>query len=134
MKKFILIFSLLIFGVFSLMGQTTTNGIRNSFKESGLFYITVDNDFENHSVLMFKAIKEESIDADGNIVSAVWETVETMEHLKRGEKWFKEQMATEAGQLAMWKIFYNEFRIIIGEDLTITEDGRARITMTIMRV
>lgn len=111
--------------------QNTVGAIRDGFK-NGCFYITIDKDIDNYSTLMFQSVDDEVLDSDDNIVSAVFETMTETDNSERGAKWFIEKMNDKVGQEAMIITFYDDFKIILGDDYKV-ENGKATITMTISR-
>ena len=130
MKKMIVILVMLLSGIVA-NGQNTVGAIRDGFK-NGCFYITLDDDIDNRSTLMFQSVEDKVLDKDDNIVSAVFETMTETDNTERGAKWFIEKMNDKIGQEAVIFTFYDDFKIILGEDFK-EENGKATITMTISR-
>lgn len=133
MKKFFCIIVLFISVCVSGFAQTTVGEVKDGFKR-GCFWIVVDSDLDNYSVMMFKTdYSTEKTDADGNVFSAVWETVVMSDDGQRGEDWFKKRMEDDDLRLIMGnELFYGNFKIVIDDDYTVTDEGRARVTMTLM--
>ena len=131
MEKIFCIIVLFISVVFSGAAQTTKDKIQDGFK-NGIFYLVVDNDPDNYSVMMFQSVDKEWSMEDGSACGAVFETIIMGDDYKRGEDWFKEKMKTEDGKNIMWETFHRKTGIVLGDDYTITEEGRARVSMTLM--
>lgn len=126
MKKIFCIIVLFISVVFSGAAQTTKDKIQDNFKK-GCFYL-MDKEF----YIMFKAVDEMWSTEDGSACGAVFETIIMSDDQKKGEEWFKEKMKTEEGQDIMWETFQRTTGIVLGDDYTVTEEGRARVSMTLM--
>ena len=125
MKKIFCIIVLFISVAISASAQKKVSDIKEGF-ENGCFYL-MDKEF----YVMFQAV-ETCQEKDGKIKSAVFETVADSESMEKGEKWFKEKMEGEDSQAAMFDFFYDNINVVIGDDYKVTEDGRARVSMTLM--
>lgn len=126
MKKIFCIIVLFISVAVTMMAQTTVDGIQNNFKK-GYFFL-MDDEF----YIMFKAADEMWSTEDGSACGAVFETIIMSDDQKKGEEWFKEKMKTKEGQDVMWTMFNKYYGITLGDDYTVTEDGRARVSMALM--
>lgn len=126
MKKIFCIIVLFISVVFSGAAQTTKDKIQDNFKK-GCFYL-MDKEF----YIMFKAVDEMWSTEDGSACGAVFETIIMSDDQKKGEEWFKEKMKTEEGQDIMWETFQRITGIVLWDDYTVTEEGRARVSMTLV--
>lgn len=126
MNKIICIIVLFISVVFSGAAQTTVGGIQDNFKKGHFFLM--DKEF----YIMFKAVDEMWSTEDGSACGAVFETVIMSDDAKKGEEWFKEKMKTKEGQDIMWTMFNKSYGITLGDDYTVTEEGRARVSMALM--
>lgn len=126
MKKIFFIIVLFISVCVSGFAQTTVGGIQNNFKKGHFFLM--DKEF----YIMFKAADEMWSTEDGSACGAVFETVIMSDDAKKGEEWFKEKMKTKEGQDIMWTMFNKSYGITLGDDYTVTEEGRARVSMTLM--
>lgn len=127
MKKIFCIIVLFISVVLSGAAQTTVGGIQDNFKKG--YFLLMDDEF----YIMFKAADEMWSTEDGSACGAVFETVIMSDDQKKGEEWFKEKMKTEDGQEVMWTMFNKSYGITLGDDYTVTEEGRARVSMTLMK-
>lgn len=125
MKKFISIIALFIISV-SAFGQKTVKELHNGFK-NGCFYLE-GKEFST----LFQAVEIKQGE-DGNIKQAVFETVANNENTKKGEEWFKDRMKSEDERMLMSIAFYKMSYIVIGNDYTVTKDGRVRVTITMMK-
>lgn len=125
MKKIFCIIVLFISVAISASAQKTVGEIREGF-QNGVFYL-MDKEF----YIMFQSVDKEW-GSDGKIRGAVFETVADSESMEKGEKWFKEKMKDEQGREVMCTLFFDKFKIVMDEDYTVTENGRARITMTLI--
>ena len=131
MKKIFCIIILFISVCVSAFAQTNVEDIRSGF-QVGSFYINVDEG----SWLKFGAdifAEDTQTDDDCNIVRAVFESHTDVDMEEKGERWFIEQMKSENGQKAMFKMFYEKLGIVLMEDFTVTDKGRAKITMMIRK-
>lgn len=126
MKKIFFIIVLFISVCVSGFAQTTVGGIQNNFKKGHFFLM--DKEF----YIMFKAVDEMWSTEDGSACGAVFETYVMSDDAKKGEEWFKEKMKTKEGQDIMWTMFNKSYGITLGDDYTVTEEGRARVSMTLM--
>lgn len=134
MKKIIVIMVMLLSGIVA-NGQNTVGAIRDGFK-NGCFYLVVDSDIDNYSVMFFKAIDgTETYDENGDIMIADYITDVEEENEydiyfnKKGNDWLKEQLAKaeedETKDLVLFMTF-EEYGLIMMEH-EITNDGRVRI-------
>lgn len=116
-------------------GQNTVGAIRDGFK-NGCFYLVVDSDVDNYSVMFFKAIDgTETYDENGDIILADYITDVEEENEydiyfnKKGNDWLKGQLAKaeedEDKDLALFMTFEEYGLIMI--DHSITDDGRVRM-------
>lgn len=127
MKKIFLLIVLFISVAVSGYAQKTRSEIRDAYKE-GVFYL-----WDEEFYIMFETDESQKVytNSDGEVRSAVWMTNVMTENGKKGEDWFKEKMSTEEGQLVMFNLFYDKYRIILGDDYVVDSNGRAKITMYI---
>lgn len=122
-------------------GQNTVGAIRDGFK-NGCFYLVVDSDVDNYSVMFFKVIDgTETYDKNGDIMIADYITDVEEENEydiyfnKKGNDWLKEQLAKteedEDKDLALFMTF-EEYGLIMMEH-AITDDGRVRMQFALKK-
>lgn len=141
MKKMIILLVMLLSGIVA-NGQNTIGAIRDGFK-NGCFYLVVDSDVDNYSVMFFKAIDgTETYDENGDIMIADYITDVEEENNeydiyfnKKGNDWLKGQLAKaekdENHYLVLFMTFEDYGLIMI--DHSITDDGRVRMQFSLKK-
>ena len=129
MKKIVIA---LIMALMSLVayGQTTKGEIWDNFKQGG-FYLIANEDSD---ILFFK-VDFDTVVRDyetRDIVSGVFTTNVSMDFYRKASDWFVSKMKTEEGAKIMTITFYDNYRIVIGDDFKVNPDGSATVTMTLI--